>query len=81
MSLNLNPDIEARLIALAHSSGVSLEDFLLHVVEEKTGKSQARRLSADQWAEQFEEWADSFPQPAPIPDEALSRENLYPDRW
>ena len=40
MSLNLNPDIEARLIALAQSSGVSVEDFLLHVVEEKTGHSQ-----------------------------------------
>jgi len=32
MSLNVNPDIEARLIALAQSSGVSVEDFLLHVV-------------------------------------------------
>jgi hypothetical protein len=83
MSLNLNPDIEARLIALAQSSGVSVEDFLLHIVivEEKTGHSKVRRLSPEQWAVQFEEWADSFPEAPPIPDEALSRENLYPDRW
>jgi hypothetical protein len=80
MSLNLNPDTEARLIALAQSSGVSVEDFLLHVVEEKTG-SKARQLSPEQWVNQFEEWADSFPEAAAIPDEALSRENLYPDRW
>jgi len=45
MSLNLNPDIEARLIALAQSSGVSVEDFLLHVVEERAGRSKPQRLS------------------------------------
>jgi hypothetical protein len=80
MSLNLNPDIEARLTALAQSSGVSVEDFLLHVVKEKTGCSKVR-LTPEQWAAQFEEWADSFPEAPPTPDEALSRENLYPDRW
>ncbi len=81
MSLNLNPDIEARLIALAQSSGVSVEDFLLRVVEEKSGHSEALQLTPAQWAAQFEEWADSFPEAPAIPDEALSRENLYPDRW
>ena len=81
MSLNLNPDIEARLIALAQSSGVSVEDFPRHVVEEKTEHSSARQLSPEQWSAEFEEWANSFPEAAPIPDEALSRENLYPDRW
>jgi hypothetical protein len=35
----------------------------------------------EEWSQQFEEWADSFPEAPPIPDEALSRENLYPDRW
>ena len=81
MSLNLNPDVEARLIALAQSTGVSVEDFLLHVVEEKTGHSKARRLSPEQWGAEFDAWADSFPDAPPIPDEALRRENLYPDRW
>lgn len=81
MSLNVNPDIEARLIALAQSSGLSVEDFLLHVVEEKTGHPPALRLNPEQWAEQFGAWADSFPEVPPLPDEALSRENLYPDRW
>ncbi|HWF11854.1 MAG TPA: hypothetical protein VG297_25475 [Bryobacteraceae bacterium] len=79
--MNLNPDIEARLIAMAQSSGFSVEDFLWHVMEEKSEYSKARRLSPEQWTAQFEEWADSFPEVAPIPDEALSRENLYPDRW
>jgi len=81
MSLNLNPDIEARLIALAQSTGVSVEDFLRHIVEEKTGPSKTQRLGPDQWGAEFDAWADSFPEAPPIPDEALSRENLYPDRW
>jgi hypothetical protein len=81
MSLNLNPDIEARLIALAQSTGVSVEDFLLHVVEEKTGHSKTQRLSPEEWGQEFDAWADSSPEAPPIPDEALSRENLYPDRW
>jgi hypothetical protein len=80
MSLNLNPDMEARLIALAQSSGVSVEDFLLRIVEERTPRSKALRLSPDQWAAEFDAWADSFPEAPLIPDEALSRENLYPDR-
>lgn len=80
MSLNLKPDIEARLIALAQASGVSVEDFLQNVVEERTGLGPMERLGAEEWAAQFEEWADSFPESPPIPDEALSRENLYPDR-
>ena len=54
MSLNLSPDIEARLLALAQSSGVPVEDFLLHVVEEKTAHALALRLNPQQWAEQFE---------------------------
>lgn len=79
--MNLNPDIEACLIALAQSIGVSVEDFLLHVVEENSGNAPALGLNAEQWAELFEAWADSFPEVPPLPDEALSRENLYPDRW
>ena len=81
MSLNVSPDMEARLIALARSSGVSVEDLLLHLVEEKTVSSQSRKLTPEQWSEQFEVWADSFADAPPIPDQALSRDNLYPDRW
>jgi len=42
-------------------------------------KVPARPLSAEEWAQQFEQWADSFPEAPVIPDESLSRENLYPD--
>ncbi len=81
MTLNLTPDIEARLLALAQRNGISVEVFLQHVVEEKSGPApRGQQLSPEESASQFEEWANSFPDALPIPDEALSRENLYPDR-
>lgn len=79
MSINLNPDVEARLRALANANGVSLEAFLQQIADQKS-PSSAKRLSPDEWAQKFEEWADSFSEAPPIPDDALSRENLYPDR-
>jgi hypothetical protein len=74
MSLNLGPDLEKRLQGLAAAEGVSLEAFLQHLVEVRAGGAAPPRY-------QFEEWADSFPNAPLIPDEALSRESLYPDRW
>jgi hypothetical protein len=80
MSLNLKPDIEARLIALAQAGGVSVEDFLLHVVEEKA--AQVRHGSVRNNGQRSLKLGPIvFPEAAPIPDEALGRENLYPDRW
>ena len=86
MSLNLNPDIEARLIALAHSSGVSVDDFLLHVVEEKSGAAETSRrayeLPPEEWVRKFEAWtqshaADNLPL---LSDEDISRESIYRER-
>ncbi len=81
MSLHLSPDLEERLKGLAATDGLSVDAFLQRVVEERAGGAAPSRLSAEEWSRQFEEWADSFPSAPPIPDEALSRESLYPDRW
>ena len=85
MTLHLRPEIAARLETLANAQGLSVEDYLKQLVERElslnTPETAPRhRLSAEEWTHQFEEWADSFPEAPPIPDEALSRENLYPDR-
>lgn len=85
MTLHLRADIAAGLEALANAQGLSVEDYLKQLVERELSlngpeATPHRRLSAEEWAHQFEEWADSFPEVPPIPDEALSRNNLYPDR-
>ena len=86
MSLNLNRDIEARLIALAQSSGFSVEDLLLHVVEGKTGAPEtsqpACELPPEEWVRQFEAWtrshaADNLPL---LSDEDISRQSIYRER-
>ena len=46
MSWNVNPDFEARLRGLAQAS-VSGEDFLRHIVEEKTGQAPLPQSSSD----------------------------------
>ena len=37
-------------------------------------------LSADAWEREVSSWIESFPDSAPLPDEALERESMYPDR-
>jgi hypothetical protein len=84
MTWHLRPEIAARLESLANAHGLSVENYLKQLVERESSlnapRVPARRLSAEEWAHQFEKWADSFPETPPIPDEALTRENLYPDR-
>jgi hypothetical protein len=85
MTLHLRSEIVAGLEALAAAHGLSVEDYLKQLVERELSTNNPEiaprlRLSAEEWVHQFEEWADSFPEAPPIPDTALSRENLYPDR-
>jgi plasmid stability protein len=85
VTLNLKPEIAARLKTLANAQGLSVEDYLKQLLDRELSLNPTEgvprtRLSAEEWEREFEEWADSFPEAPPIPDEALSRENLYPDR-
>lgn len=81
MSLNINPNIEARLIELANASGTSVDAFLEQMIAQNE-QTQPRKLSPDEWVTEFDAWADSTPETrsTPLPDEALSRESLNPDR-
>ena len=89
--IQLSPEHE-RAIKEAINSGVvrSVDEFIeralatLHQHWDQGSAAEMAprpRLSPAEWARQFEEWAESFPDAPPIPDEALSRKNLYPDRW
>jgi hypothetical protein len=86
MTLDLRPEIAEGLETLASAQGLSVEEYLQRLVaREVSAMSEAshvtaNRLSFDKWEHDFEQWADSFPDAPPIPDEALNRENLYPDR-
>ena len=83
MSLNLNPDTEARLIGLAQASGVSVEDFFQQMVEEKLAEANAAATGSLSPAERAKAWRESvqgLPDSAPLSDEAVSRESIYSQR-
>ena len=42
---------------------------------------KAQAGGSDQWEKGLDEWLDSFPQRPVLSDDALKRENWYPDRW
>lgn len=78
--LDLNPEVEANLIALAQRRGVSVDDILEEILVKESSVTPVE--TGEDRARAFIAWADSFPDDAPpLSDEAISRENLYPDRW
>jgi hypothetical protein len=78
VTIDLKPETEAGLVALADASGVSLEQFIQTMVENtihpRSSMTPEERSSA--WIES----AKRFPDTPPLSDEAISRESMYPDR-
>jgi hypothetical protein len=74
MSLNVNPDIEARLVALAQASGLSVEDFLKHVVEEKSELANVAASASLSPVERAAAWRESVKGLPQTPE-------LEPEEW
>lgn len=82
ITLDLKPEIEARLMAQAAAQGMSTEMFLQIIIERLLASSQAEPVSAilspQERAKRFVNWAKSHSIAAPpLSDEAISRENIY----
>jgi len=85
ITLDLKPEIEARLKARAEAAGLSRAQFVTRELEAiaSTAPAQLPEAPADgseQWDNELDEWLDSFAQHPVLSDEALRRENWYPDR-
>ena len=86
ITLDLKPEVEAELKAQAQAAGLSLAQFLSRELEAIAPAVPAQSpetpaAASDQWEKELDEWLDSFPQHPVLSDEALKRENWYPDRW
>jgi hypothetical protein len=79
ITLNLKPEIEAGLIAQAQANGMTLEEYLLSMVE-GTVLSTSRTMSPDERAAAFEAWSANHRPTPPLSDYAVSRESMYEDR-
>jgi len=80
VTLDLKPEITAGLLALADGSGMSLEDYLLAMVEGTVLTRSSQTLSPQEKAAAWRESAKRFPDTPPLSDEAISRESIYADR-
>jgi hypothetical protein len=77
--LDLNPDVEAGLLAQAKARGLPLEAYLEQVLRERSRSVDVARLSPADKAKAFRAWAASHPSTPPLSDEAVSRESLVRD--
>jgi hypothetical protein len=88
MTIQLKPEqeqvvgqaIQAGLIANADDVFDMGIDAIRQRLKSSSNEADTPVLSAAEWEREFDTWIESFPDTAPLPDEALSRENLYPDR-
>ena len=80
VTLTLKPEIEAGLVARAQASGMTVEEFLLSMVEDVVRMAVPNALSADQRAAAFEAWARNHRPTPPLSEYAVSRESMYEGR-
>lgn len=86
ITLELKPDVEARLTEQAERQGVPLEKHLESVIDdylsEKQEDSPSQTLSGDEWEKKLMELgtSSSAAKAPPLSDEAMSRESIYRER-
>jgi hypothetical protein len=83
--LELKPEIEARVKALAAAQGMSVEEYIQSFLESLVSldeESSYDSLTLEQWAKEFEEWLDGhdYITAPPVTDEAIGRASIYRER-
>ncbi len=80
VTLRLKPEVEAGLLRQAQASGMTLEDYLLSMVEGAVLLKAQENSSAEERAAAFEAWSAGH-RPTPLlSDYAVSREAMYEGR-
>jgi len=80
VTLNFRPEVEAGLLAQAQSSGMSVEEYVLSVVEGTVLPAVKNRLSPEERPSVFEAWSAGHRPTPPLSDYAVSREAMYEGR-
>ena len=84
VTLDLKPEVEERIVAEAKARGLSVETYILNVLEkERTNGEAGFALTAtpEEWKKAFLEWVNTErPKHPPLSDEAISRESIYRER-
>src|SRR5579859_5903580 len=77
VTLKLKPEVEAGLLAQAEASGMTLEEYLLSLVESAALAKEQKISSAEERATAFEAWSGGHRPTPPLSDYAVSREAMY----
>jgi hypothetical protein len=80
ITIELPPEIEANLAALAAEQGMALPEYLQHLLEEQVPARKAASLSPAERATKWRESAKGMPHTPPLSDEAVSRASFYDAR-
>ena len=85
VTIDLKPEVEQRIAAEAKARGLSVETYILKVLEKETRTngeaSFALTATPEEWKKEFLEWANTERPPhPPLSDEAISRESIYRER-
>jgi len=80
VTLKLKPEVEAGLVAQAQASGMSVEEYVLSLLEETVLPALKNGLSPEERAAAFEAWSARHRPTPPLSDYAVSREAMYEGR-
>jgi hypothetical protein len=80
VTIELPPEIEAGLLAQAEARGLPLPQYVQHLLREQFPAGAGAPSSAAERAAAWRESVRGLPHTPPLPDEAISRENIYGDR-
>jgi hypothetical protein len=82
IQVDLNPEIEARLIAEARSQGLPLEELAERLLRQALAASSLPNgvLSVGEFHRMLEEMAEGSEKLPSLPTESFTRESFYEDR-
>jgi len=86
LTIELSEEQAAASKARAAIYGLTVEQWVeqiaaLHAQTPTSSIAHLQKTNPQEWARQFHAWAESHDRSTPLlSDEAISRENIYPDR-
>lgn len=84
VTLEFKPEVEERIAIEAKARGLSVERYILNVLERETAAREANfalTATPEEWKKAFLEWVNTErPDHPPLTDEAISRESIYRER-
>jgi len=82
-TLDLKPEVEERILAEAKARGLSVENYILNVLEKEATNGEvsfALTATPEEWKRHLEWVHTERPAHPPLSDEAISRESIYRER-